>query len=133
MLAVWLPPGVTLPTTWNEEPLVLAKRKLMGVESNGMLAGADELGFGDVHEAIVEIDPNDAKPGDDFATVFDLNDILLDIENKSLTHRPDCFGVIGFAREVAGILGQEFHEPEWLVVSAKSYVVKSTAIESNDE
>jgi phenylalanyl-tRNA synthetase beta chain len=134
MLAVWLPPGVTLPTTWNEEPLVLAKRKLMGVESNGMLAGTDELGFGDVHEAIAEVDPNmlttaqykdgtwprggrKVEPGDDFAAVFDLNDTLLDIENKSLTHRPDCFGIIGFAREVAGILGQKFHELEWFVKS----------------
>ena len=34
--------------------------------------------------------------------------MILDIENKSLTHRPDCFGLIGFAREVAGILGEKF-------------------------
>ncbi|MDR1032979.1 MAG: hypothetical protein LBL84_03135 [Candidatus Nomurabacteria bacterium] len=132
MLAVWLPPGVTLPTTWDEEPLVLAKRKLMGVESNGMLAGADELGFGDVHASIAEIDPSDAQPGDDFATIFDLNDTLLDIENKSLTHRPDCFGIIGFAREVAGILGQEFHEPEWLKKSVKDNVAENT-VEGKDE
>ena len=54
----------------------------------------------------VRNDKRRVQPGDDFAEVFGLNDILLDIENKSLTHRPDCFGVIGFAREVAGILGQ---------------------------
>jgi phenylalanyl-tRNA synthetase beta chain len=125
MLAVWLPPKTVLPETWNEEPLVLEKRKLMGVESNGMLASARELGLGDEHDGIAEIDPNDAKPGDDFATVFDLNDTLLDIENKSLTHRPDCFGIIGFAREVAGILGQEFVEPKWFKKPAKS-VVKNT-------
>ncbi|MDR1197265.1 MAG: phenylalanine--tRNA ligase subunit beta, partial [Candidatus Nomurabacteria bacterium] len=114
MLAAWLPPGAVPPETFDSEPLVLTKRKLMGVESSGMLASQRELCLGDDHSGIVEINPDDAKPGDDFAKAFDLNDILLDIENKSLTHRPDCFGVIGFAREVAGILGQEFIEPKWL-------------------
>jgi len=106
MLAVWLAPGVTLPATYNQEPLVLAKRKIMGVESNGMLAAMDELDLGADHGGIIEINPDDAQPGDDFAEKFGLNDTLLDIENKSLTHRPDTFGMIGFAREVAGILGQ---------------------------
>jgi phenylalanyl-tRNA synthetase beta chain len=126
MLAVWLPPGVTLPATWNEEPLVLEKRKIMGQVSNGMLAAADELGLGDEHGGIVEIDPSEATVGDDFAEVFDLDDTLLDIENKSLTHRPDCFGVVGFAREVAGILGQKFDTPEWLLKDpiSKQKVVK---------
>jgi phenylalanyl-tRNA synthetase beta chain len=114
MLAAWLPPGVVLPATYDEEPLVLEKRKIMGVESAGMLAAMDELGLGVDHNGIVEINPAEAQAGDDFATIFELNDILLDIENKSLTHRPDCFGVIGFAREVAGILGQKFKTPEWL-------------------
>ena len=41
--------------------------------------------------------------------------MILEIENKSLTHRPDCFGIIGFAREVAGILGQKFEEPKFLL------------------
>jgi phenylalanyl-tRNA synthetase beta chain len=114
MLAAWLPPGSVPPETFDEEPLVLTKRKLMGVESNGMLASMRELCIGDDHSGIVELDPDMAKPGDDFAEIFGLNDTLLDIENKSLTHRPDCFGVIGFAREVAGILGQEFITPDWL-------------------
>jgi len=106
MLAVWLPPKTVLPATYDKEPLVLDKRKIRGVESAGMLAALDELDLGDDHEGIVEVDSAMARPGDDFSEVFGLNDVLLDIENKSLTHRPDCFGVIGFAREVAGILGQ---------------------------
>ena len=114
MLAVWLPPKTTLPETFNKEPLVLDKRKIMGVESAGMLAALDELDLGEDHDGIVEIDPDMAKPGDDFTEVFGLDDTLLDIENKSLTHRPDCFGVVGFAREVAGILGKEFKESDFL-------------------
>ncbi|MBR2994025.1 phenylalanine--tRNA ligase subunit beta [Candidatus Saccharibacteria bacterium] len=110
MLAAWIAPGAVVPASVNEDaPFVIGKRKMLGkYESNGMLAGADELDFDDKHEKIAEIDPEIAQPGDALADVFELNDLILDIENKSLTHRPDCFGIIGFAREVAGILGEKF-------------------------
>lgn len=110
MLAAWIAPGAVVPASVNEDaPFVIGKRKMLGkYDSNGMLAGADELDFDDKHEKIAEIDPEIAKPGDLLADVFDLKDLILDIENKSLTHRPDCFGLIGFAREVAGILGERF-------------------------
>lgn len=113
MLAVWITPGSIVPSTYGNENFRLGKRKLQGYESNGMLAGADELGFDNEHKSIAEIDPKIAQPGDSLADVFDLNDTIIDVENKSLTHRPDCFGLIGFAREVAGILGQPFPEIEW--------------------
>ncbi len=115
MLAVWIMPGSIVPETFGNENFRLSVRKLRGYESNGMLSAADELGFaGADHDGIIEIDPKTAKPGDNFADIFDLDDIILDIENKSLTHRPDCFGLIGFAREIAGILGKQFVEPEFL-------------------
>lgn len=112
MLAVWIAPGCIVPETYGGENFKLSVRPLRGYESHGMLAAADELDLGDDHDGIVEIDPAFAKPGDNFAEKFGLNDIILDIENKSLTHRPDTFGLIGFAREVAGILGVKFKEPE---------------------
>ena len=117
MLAVWIKPGATVPVSVHEDaPFVIGKRKMLGqYDSNGMLAGADELDFGGKHDKIAEIDPAIAKPGDLLANVFELNDLILEIENKSLTHRPDCFGIIGFAREVAGILGEKFEEPEFLL------------------
>ncbi len=110
MLAAWIKPGAIVPASAGEDvPFVIGKRKMLGkYESNGMLAGADELDFGDDHSGIVEIDPKMARPGDLLAKIFDLNDLILEIENKSLTHRPDCFGMIGFAREVAGILNEKF-------------------------
>ncbi len=111
MLAVWIAPGAIVPETYGNENFRLSVRKLRGYESHGMLAGADELGLDTEHKTIAEIDPKLARPGDNFAEVFGLNDIILDVENKSLTHRPDCFGLIGFAREVAGILGLAFTEP----------------------
>lgn len=54
-----------------------------------------------------------SQPGDDFAVAFALNDTIIDIENKMFTHRPDCFGQLGVAREIAGILGHQFTSPDW--------------------
>lgn len=127
MLAVWLAPGAIVPQTYGEENFKLGVRKLRGYESNGMLAGLDEIDLGDDHSGIVELDPSmdfpgkdrNIQSGDSFAEAFDLNDIILDIENKSLTHRPDTFGLIGFAREVAGILGVAFNEPKLAEHSTK--------------
>lgn len=110
----WLPPKTTVPETHGtSEPFVLEARKLRGVMSNGMLASPRELALFDDHEGILEI-AMDTQPGASFAKLYKLDDTLLDIENKSLTHRPDTFGVIGFAREVAGIQGNQFTTPDWL-------------------
>ena len=115
MLAVWIAPGAIVPATFGTaDEFEISARKLRGHTSYGMLCAADELALGDNHEGILELDPQSAHPGDNFADVFDLNDQILDIENKSLTHRPDCFGLIGFAREVSGILGEEFSTPDFM-------------------
>ncbi len=132
MLAVWITPGSIVPQTYGNENFKLGTRKLQGYESNGMLAAVDELDLGTDHEGIAEINPNMAQPGDSFAEVFELNDIILDVENKSLTHRPDCFGLIGFAREVAGILGVDFPEPFWPELAAAHDLPLSVQIEDKD-
>jgi len=124
MLVAWLPPGAAVPESFDSEPFVLEARKLRGVLSNGMLASAKELDFGDDHSGIVAVDKK-AVPGDSFAKVYELNDFLLDIENKSLTHRPDCFGVIGFAREVAAIQGTAFSTPKWLTQMEPTFTERS--------
>ena len=120
MWAVWLPPASTVPASILEgEPFTLDARKLRGVLSQGMLAAADELAIGTDHEGIVALTPRDLpagktlQPGADFAALFGLDDYVLDIENKMFTHRPDCFGQLGVAREIAGILHQPFTSPTW--------------------
>ena len=120
MWAVWLPPASTVPASILEgEPFTLDARKLRGVLSQGMLAAADELAIGTDHEGIVVLTPRDLpagktlQPGADFAALFGLDDYVLDIENKMFTHRPDCFGQLGVAREIAGILHQPFTSPAW--------------------
>ena len=120
MWAIWLPPKSTVPASFDEdEPFVLDARPLRGVLSQGMLSAADELDIGTDHEGIVEITENDVpigaelRVGASFAEMFGLDDYVLDIENKMFTHRPDCFGQLGVAREIAGIFGRKFTSPDW--------------------
>jgi phenylalanyl-tRNA synthetase beta chain len=112
MLAAWIPLGVVVPSTFDKEPLVLDAREIRGVVSHGMLASAKELALGDEHEGILEIGAG-VKPGASFAEAVGLNDFIIDIENKMFTHRPDCFGMLGVAREIAGIQNHKFKSPIW--------------------
>lgn len=124
LTVAWLPPKSTVPDSFNDkEPFVLSARKLRGAMSNGMLASAKELDLFEDHTGILEIDKH-AKPGSSFAELYQLDDYLIDIENKSLTHRPDAFGIIGFAREVAAIQGRQFHTPDWLLDTTPTFIEK---------
>ena len=137
IFVAWLPPESIVPETFGGDNFKLGARKLMGHMSNGMIASLRELGLGDEHDGILEISPevfeNGVQAGDSFAEKFELNDFLLEVENKSLTHRPDCFGIVGFAREVAGILGQKFVEPDFIRgLSFKAKSNKMVEIEISD-
>ncbi len=118
LTVAWLPVGSTVPSTLEKDPFVLEARDLRGVMSNGMLASATELGLSDNHDGILIIDPTEvgealAVPGTPFKQLYGLDDIVIDCENKMFTHRPDCFGILGVARELAGITHQKFVSPEW--------------------
>jgi phenylalanyl-tRNA synthetase beta chain len=113
MLAVWIPPGVTVPETFDKQPFVLETREIRGVISNGMLASSKELAFSDSHAGILEV-KGKYKPGTDLGMK---DEYVLDIENKMFTHRPDCFGILGVAREVSGIYQKQFHGKDWYVMN----------------
>lgn len=115
-LVAWLPPGAIVPATYDKDPFVLESRELRGERSNGMIASANELGVSDDHSGILVLE-SDIKPGDDFAKIFGLDDHIIDIENKMFTHRPDCFGMMGVARELAGIQQIPFTSPAWYMDS----------------
>jgi phenylalanyl-tRNA synthetase beta chain len=110
-LVAWLPPGSTVPATFDKDPLVLEARQIRGQLSSGMIGSPKELALGDNHEGILVLD--DGKPGEDFSSKFFLDDYIIDIENKMFTHRPDCFGILGIARELAGISGKSYKSPDW--------------------
>ncbi|MEO7904980.1 MAG: phenylalanine--tRNA ligase subunit beta [Candidatus Saccharimonadales bacterium] len=121
IFVAWLPPASTVPASYDDKELfVLGARELRGVMSQGMLAAADELGIGSDHDGILEITPDEwkptgivATPGASFAKIYGLDDTVIDIENKMFTHRPDLFGQLGVAREIAGIQHIPFDSPVW--------------------
>ncbi len=113
-------PGLVVPSTfYDEQPVVLKKVNLRGEDSNGMLGSAKELDFGEEHGGVLKLDTK--KPaGTTLINAYDLDDQIVDIDNKTLTHRPDCFGLIGFAREVAGIQDLQFKSPAWMTKEIKT-------------
>ncbi len=118
MLVAWLPPGTIVPSTLEKDPFTLEAREIRGEMSNGMLASPSELGIGTSHEGLLEITAQDvgedlAKPGTLFKALYGIDDVVIELENKMFTHRPDCFGHLGVARELAGILGQSYTSPDW--------------------
>ncbi|MFT7465050.1 MAG: phenylalanyl-tRNA synthetase beta chain [Pseudohongiellaceae bacterium] len=84
----------------------LKKAKIRGIASAGMICAEDELGLGAEHDGILELDPG-LVAGTPCADVPGLLDVIFDIDNKSVTHRPDLWGHRGFARELAAIYGRE--------------------------
>ncbi len=84
----------------------IGKAKLAGVESFGMCCGEDELGIGSDTSGIIELD-NNLKVGTDIKEVFPICDTIIEVDNKSLTNRPDLWGHYGIAREFATIFKRE--------------------------
>ena len=93
--------GTTLPNGMKIE-----EREVRGYKSFGMLCAEDELGLGTDHAGILILDPK-VKIGTPLTEVLGLNDAILEIDNKSLSHRPDLFSHYGIAREVAAILNEK--------------------------
>ena len=84
----------------------ITTRKLAGLESFGMMCSAEELGFAEGCEGILEL-PDDFEVGRDIKDYLPLEDIIVEIDNKSLTNRPDLWGHYGIAREIAAITSHE--------------------------
>jgi phenylalanyl-tRNA synthetase beta chain len=118
LTVAWIPPGATVPSTYDKDPFVLEARELRGKVSNGMLASPQELALGDSHEGILVI-TEEVDSGTPFAKVYKLDDYIIDIENKMFTHRPDLFGQLGIAREIAGIYNHSFKSPSWYKIDAQ--------------
>jgi phenylalanyl-tRNA synthetase beta chain len=101
LLTALVPPGTSVAGKEIQETVI------RGVLSQGMLASGAELGLNRDHEGILELEglqPGDPLPGCD-------PDWIIEIDNKSLTHRPDLWGHYGMAREVAAITGAQLKDP----------------------
>jgi phenylalanyl-tRNA synthetase beta chain len=89
--------GTTLPGDFK-----IKKSKIRGVASEGMICSVRELDLGDEHDGIWVL-PESARVGASVAEALGIDDWIIEIDNKSLTHRPDLWGHRGIAREVAAI------------------------------
>ncbi|PIR03037.1 MAG: phenylalanine--tRNA ligase subunit beta [Candidatus Magasanikbacteria bacterium CG11_big_fil_rev_8_21_14_0_20_43_7] len=118
---------------WHGEGdlIELKKATIRGVESYGMICASDEIGLGEMFPAgdekeilnlsdvfgssdtclVGRQDSDDSNVvGKPLAEALGLEDIVFDIDNKSMTHRPDLWGQYGMAREVAALYGQALRE-----------------------
>lgn len=87
----------------------IARRKMRGLESFGMMCAADELGMGDDHSGLIIMDPN-SPIGADAKPLLGLDDVIFEIE--VLPNRGDWASMIGVARELAALYGKPLHIPE---------------------
>lgn len=102
----YAPLGTTLPGGFTLEP-----KKIRGVLSEGMLCSEVELGLGEGAKGLMEL-PKDAQIGMPMSEFLGLeSDIVLDVDNKSLTHRPDLWGHYGIAREFAAAYELDLKNP----------------------
>ena len=89
--------------------LAIKKSSLRGVESNGMLCSARELGLSEDHSGLLEL-PADAKPGADVRKLLQLDEQVLTF--KLTPNRADCLSVLGIAREVSALTGVKLKQPD---------------------
>ncbi len=94
----------------------IAPRKLAGYTSCGMCCSERELGLSDNNDGIMDLDIS-LKNGTDLKDVFEIDDIVFEVDNKSLTNRPDLWGHYGIAREFAAIAGRELRPLETVDLS----------------
>ena len=90
--------------------ITIAPRKVGGYMSYGMCCSESELGISDDNSGLWEI-TDDIALGTDIKMVYDIDDIIFEVDNKSLTNRPDLWSHYGIAREFATITGRELKCP----------------------
>ena len=96
--------------------LEITPRKLAGYTSNGMCCSEKEIGISDDNSGIMEI-TDDVANGTDLKDIYEIEDIIFEVDNKSLTNRPDLWGHYGIAREFAALAGRELKPIETVDLS----------------
>ncbi|MBL8696105.1 MAG: phenylalanine--tRNA ligase subunit beta [Planctomycetes bacterium] len=98
--------AVAVPGSKLPNGMEIGERAMRGVTSRGMICSERELGLGDEHDGILVLE-SEAEVGKPVASLRSFEDWVIEIDNKSVNHRPDLWGVYGFARELACVLGRE--------------------------
>ncbi len=101
MKSAFAPPGITIA-----EGMVVREQEVYGCLSQGILCSPRELGWGESHVGIMAF-PDSLAIGTELADLVPPVDYILDVDNKTITHRPDLWGHYGFARELAAIYNRD--------------------------
>ncbi len=118
------PVGTTLPGG-----MLLSAKKIRGIMSEGMLCSRKELGLGEDQSGLMELEDN-APVGQSLGDYLTMSsDYQLNIDNKSLTHRPDLWGHWGIAREVANVTTyplKKLYSADWIKEKEKTFFSSSS-------
>ena len=124
-------PGTSMPVAEGEKPNVLKAGKIRGEKSEGMMCSGKELNLSDDADGILII-PGEACVGQSFAEHKGLagSDVLYDLEITP--NRPDLNGVIGLAREIAALTGNELIKPPIKLAESSSKAENIVAVRIDD-
>ena len=113
-------PGIIVPFV-KEGGMVMGQEigcaRLAGYDSHGMCCSEHELGISADHSGLMEL-PDGTPIGKDMCELFAIKDLVFEVDNKSLTNRPDLWGHYGIAREFAALAGRELKPLETVELSA---------------
>lgn len=122
---------------WHGEGdlVVMEPAKIRGIESSGMICASTEIGLGEMfplkeEKEIVDLSSLSAAPGTELSRALGLDDAVLEIDNKSLSHRPDLWGHYGIAREVSALFNRNLKNYE--LVKIKEAKGERVAVEVKD-
>lgn len=90
----------------NVNGVKIEEATIAGYKSYGMCCSAKELGFSDDNSGLYEFEP-DTLIGVDIKEILPIDDVVFEVDNKSLTNRPDLWGHYGIAREISALLGRK--------------------------
>lgn len=116
------------------DPIIMEKATLRGMDSYGMICTSDEVGLLAMfpkksdHE-VVDLTHLKDNPGTLLAKALHLDDVTIEVDNKSLSNRPDLWGHIGMAREVATIYHKKFTVPAPPEIKAGNEIKLAVSVE----
>ncbi|MDD2758335.1 MAG: phenylalanine--tRNA ligase subunit beta [Patescibacteria group bacterium] len=139
MLVALAKVGAKVKWHGQDELMELKPTAIRGVESFGMICSASEIGLEAIYppkeeKEIIDLSGTLAEKqvGKPLAEILGLNDTVFEIDNKSLSHRPDLWGHYGMAREVAALFGKSLKEYKTNAVKAAKKTNFSLAVEVPD-
>ena len=102
--------------------LEIKESEIRGEKSSGMICAEDELGLGENHEGIIVL-KNNAKVGESFAKYLKIDDTVFELDNKSLSNRPDLLSHYGIARELGVTLDLKLKPYEKFINKSVDFLV----------